>query len=303
MEITPKSLILDLLSTLPSRGGHSMPVRALIEAAGRFGMASSSVRVALARLLAQERVERDERGRYRLGVAADAVSGAIRSWRRLEDQVVPWSQGWAAVHRARIGSRRARRSGDQSLVFLGFREFEPGLFVRPDNLKGSIAELRRRLMGLGLEDSARVFGLTDFDEISEARARGLWDRDALSSAYQEACDALAESHSRLSGAPVADAMMETFRLGGRVIRQLVLDPLLPEELAPAEPRRRLVAQMREYDAFGRGCWAGFLGTHGVSHRSAPVDLRVAEGTEQLASAALLRRRDLASTQHREDSGR
>lgn len=274
-----------------------MPVRALVEAGERFGMASSSVRVALARLLAQERVERDERGRYRLGVAAHAVSGAIRSWRRLDDQLATWRHGWAAVHRARIGPRRARRSGDQSLVFLGFREFEPGLFVRPDNLKGSIGELRRQLVGLGLEDSAKVFGLTDLDPVSEARARGLWDPDALSSAYREACEALAQSLSRLSEGPATDAMTETFHLGGRVIRQLVLDPLLPEEMAPAAPRQALVTQMREYDAFGRGCWADFLRKHGVSHRRAPVDLRVVEGTEQLASAALLRRRGPNPAQH------
>ncbi len=303
MEITPKSLILDLLSTLPPQGGHSMPVRALVDAGEHFGMVGSSVRVALARLLAQERVERDERGRYRLGVAADAVSGAIRSWRRLEDQVVPWRQGWAGVHRARIGTRRARRPGDRSLVFLGFREFEPGLFVRPDNLKGSIAELRRRLVGLGLEDSAKVFGLTDFDHVSEARARSLWDFGALSSAYREACESLAQSLSRLSERPAAAAMTETFLLGGRVIRQLVLDPLLPEEMAPSTQRQLLVTQMREYDAFGRGCWADFLRKHGVSHRRAPVDLRVIEGTEQLASAALLRRRSSTSTQHEGDSGR
>jgi hypothetical protein len=85
-----------------------------------------------------------------------------------------------------------------------------------------------------------------------------------------------------------DAMVETFRLGGQVIRQLVLDPLLPEEMAPAAPREALAAQMRDYDEFGRGCWAEFLAKHGVSRRRTPADLRVVEGTEQRVSAALLR---------------
>ncbi|MGI9591183.1 MAG: PaaX family transcriptional regulator, partial [Myxococcota bacterium] len=63
----PKSLILDLLST---RRRGSMPVAALVEAAALFGIAEGSLRVALSRLLAEGRVERDERGAYRLGPAA-----------------------------------------------------------------------------------------------------------------------------------------------------------------------------------------------------------------------------------------
>ena len=288
VEITPKSLILDLLSTLPPRGGHSMPVRALVEAGEDFGMGSSSVRVALARLLAQERVERDERGRYRLGVAAGAVSGAIRNWRRLEEQLAPWQGGWVAVYRSRGGGRAARRQGAGALVFLGFRELEPGLFLRPDNLRGGVDEMRRRLSDLGLEDASLIFGLSDLDPASETRAWGLWDRGALGKAYREASESLERSRARLCEVSMRDAMVETFRLGGQVIRQLVLDPLLPEEMAPAAPREALAAQMRDYDEFGRGCWAEFLAKHGVSRRRTPADLRVVEGTEQRVSAALLR---------------
>ena len=43
-----------------------MPVRALVEAGRCFGIGDNSLRVALARLLARGRVERNMRGRYRL---------------------------------------------------------------------------------------------------------------------------------------------------------------------------------------------------------------------------------------------
>ena len=36
-----------------------------------------------------------------------------------------------------------------------------------------------------------------------------------------------------TGADVGETMVETFLVGGRAIRQLVLDPLLPEAVAPA----------------------------------------------------------------------
>ena len=51
MDPSPRSLILDLLSTL---GRSSAPVRALVSAAGLFGIRENSLRVALARLLVTE---------------------------------------------------------------------------------------------------------------------------------------------------------------------------------------------------------------------------------------------------------
>src|SRR5262249_20980091 len=80
MEPTAKSVILDLLSTI---GERSMPVRALVAAADFFGIEENSLRVALARLLAADTVERDERGAYRLGRRAAAVQRQVRSWRRI----------------------------------------------------------------------------------------------------------------------------------------------------------------------------------------------------------------------------
>lgn len=296
MQVTPKSLILDLLSTLPPGRKHSMPVRALVEAAGFFGLAESSLRVALARHLAQHQVERDERGQYRLGGAAGAVSRAIHGWRRLGEQAVDWSGGdWIAVHRRRGEGRAERRRGDRSLEFLGFRELEPGFFIRPDNLVGSTSALRVRLEDLGLEGSALVFQVSGLDPAAEERVLELWDGVRLVRSYELAIDTLIESRERLESDSAPAAMVETFELGGRVIRQLVLDPLLPDAIASSTLRDALVAQMLEYDEFGRGCWAGFLLKHGVARRGMPANLRVAEGAEGLASVAISSREAFEET--------
>ena len=66
-------------------------------------------------------------------------------------------------------------------------------------------------------------------------------------------------------------MQESFLLGGRVIRELVSDPLLPDALAPAAERRGLVAAMRRYDRIGRRLWAGFMARHGAPHAALPAD--------------------------------
>jgi phenylacetic acid degradation operon negative regulatory protein len=65
-------------------------------------------------------------------------------------------------------------------------------------------------------------------------------------------------------------MAESFLLGGRVIRQLVLDPLLPEPLAPESERRALAQALRRYDRAGRRAWAGFLARHGAPHVATPA---------------------------------
>ena len=68
-------------------------------------------------------------------------------------------------------------------------------------------------------------------------------------------------------------MVESFRLGGRVIRELVRDPLLPEALVPAAERRALVAALRRYDLAGRRVWASFMARYGAPHTELPADGR------------------------------
>ncbi len=71
-------------------------------------------------------------------------------------------------------------------------------------------------------------------------------------------------------------MVETFLLGGRAIRQLVLDPLLPEPIVAAGERRELVQALRDYDRAGRGCWRAFMREHDAVADSSPAHL-FAEG--------------------------
>lgn len=275
--VTAKSLILDLLSTL--RGG-SMPVKALVGAAALFGVRENGLRVALARLYAARLVERDERGRYRLGPGTLAVSRRVASWRRIDERLRPWDGGWAAVH---LGRRKADRRGSQALRFLGFRALEPGLCLRPDNLAGGIEAVREQLTALGLRDAA-VFAVLELDPARDLAARSLWDAAELSAAYLAARRELEQSELRLAALPDDEAMVESFLVGGRGIRQLVLDPLLPEPIVRAADRAALVTALRRYDRVGRARWARFLERYDVPHldpRRAPADLRLADATQHL----------------------
>lgn len=281
MAVTAKSLILDLLSTLK---GGAMPVRALVGAGALFALEENGIRVALTRLLASGLVERDERGQYRLAARAQALNRQVTSWRTLEERIRPWDGGWVAVLTAGL-PRRPRRGVEQrarALRLIGFRSLAPGLEIRPDNLVGGVAAVRAQLYAVGLDRSAPVFALGQLDPERAARAAGLWDVAALRRAYRLACRRIARSERRLLGLPRPRAMNESFRLGGQVIRQLVLDPLLPEPMVPAAERLALVAAMRRYDRAGRACWADFLRDFAVLQQRAPADVRLAETPSELA---------------------
>jgi phenylacetic acid degradation operon negative regulatory protein len=280
---TPRSLILDLLSSLR---GQAMPVRALVGAGAVFGISAESIRVALVRLRARGTIESNERGFYRLAPAAEPVQQHVAAWTRTEDRVVPWRGGWIGVHTAGLprGERARVRRRERALDFLGFRALEPHLLVRPDNLRGGVDGVRMELRGLGLDAGALVFGIAQLDPPTEARARALWDVLALSRRYRATCAALARSAARLERLPEHEAMVESFVLGGQAIRQLARDPLLPEPIAVPGERAALVEAMRAYDRLGRARWRGFMRSHGAPHLQTPRTA-VAAGWPERGAAA------------------
>ena len=280
MNPTAKSLVLDLLSTL-RRG--TMPVAALVEAGALFGLAENNVRVALARLLAAGTVERDERGCYRLGPATDAVNRQVASWRTIDQRLRPWTAGrWLAVHTGGLDRHaRARGRRERALRFLGFADLDPGLAIRPANLREPVLETSARLHGLGLEPEATLGVLSGLSPGTEVRARSLWDTRGLAEGYRRSFTDLDASERHLATLPAGKAMAESFLVGGRVMRQLVFDPLLPEPIVPASERSTLVAALRHYDRLGRSCWARFLGRHGVPNLRAPTDSRIPGGATRL----------------------
>jgi phenylacetic acid degradation operon negative regulatory protein len=282
MEPTARRLIIDLLSTL--REGAAMPVGALVEAGGLFGLSGNNVRVSIARLLAGRQITRDERGRYRLGERTRPIGRRVRSWRDLNRTPRRWSGGWIAVHSAATG-RAGKAARERALRLLGFAMLQRGLWLRPDNLAASIAEVRAELAALGLPKGDLVFSLCELDRDGERRARCLWDVGEIRRTHRELRGEIARSTARLPKLSTGAAMAESYLLGGRALRHLILDPLLPEQICPTAERDALFSAMRDYDRLGRLAWASLLKRFDVPYLRTPLEARVDAELPRTAEAA------------------
>gem|GEM_PF-231064 len=250
-----------------------MPVRALIASADIFGLAQNNVRVALSRLVASGVVEATERGEYRLGPPASHLQARIASWRHVDSRLVAWDGSWIGVYAATPSRLRnaSKHRQQKALEGNGFKQYRPGLFLRPDNLAGGVPAMRSALLAYGLDPSAPVFRIDQLDDRTVGNARRLWNCAAIRRGYNDNLRALKRSRARLATIPLRSAMAESFLVGGSVIRSLVLDPLLPDTLVPGVERRALVREMERYDRAGRRLWLRHLKQFNIGNRQTPTD--------------------------------
>ncbi len=288
--VTAKSLIVDLLSTISAP--YSVGVSALVRVGGLFGLGENSMRVAIARLRAGGTVESAGRGLYRLSHAALPVNREVVSWSRVEERVVEWDGSYLAVDTTALPQRerRVRRVRDRAFRSLGFEPLTPALRIRPNNLRGGTTACRERFVLLALPGTSDalahsatplVFELRGLDRKTDARARALWNIEALEGSYRETTDRLEAAIARMSELSPDDAMTESFSIGGEAARQITLDPLLPRAIVDSEARHQMIEAMRRYDVLGRQAWRGWAGTS-VELLASPVD---GSGLDTAASSA------------------
>lgn len=253
MKPNTRHLILNLLL---AADGEPLSARDAIAGCGLFGITENNVRVTLARLNTAGLIEGAGRGTYRLGPNAEGLATEVASWRSAEQRLRDWNGDWLIVHVGSLGrsDRVALRTRERALALLGLREFERGLFIRPDNLQGGVAAVRERLYKLGLEREAPVFLARDFDASREQRATQLWDGEALSRGYRAMRERLESWLARADELEPEVAARESYLLGNEAIRQLVFDPLLPAPLVDASERLAFVAAVRRFDEAGHAIW-------------------------------------------------
>ena len=114
-----------------------------------------------------------------------------------------------------------------------------------------------------LESGAAVFIASDFDADREGRLRTLWDSEALNQRYLRQREQLERWLEKADQLELEDAARESFLLGGRAIRQIVFDPLLPAPLVDTEARHAFIDTVKKFDRAGYALWQRLYQQHAL----------------------------------------
>ena len=266
--LTARELILTLMD---SAAADTLDASYFIAAGALFGMDSGSIRVALARLVRNGSLLAVSRGRYGPGTRRGALHTLVRNWSRAETHLRPWTGNWLTVitaHLARADKTRLR-GNERALKLLGFVRVEAGFWLRPANLNRDLEEVRDDLTGLGLDPTCICAVVDRFTPDPASHPDQLWQTRALNERYQENIALLHESRARLADLDEPSAARETLLIGRRVTRDILLDPMLPDELVDGRARRRMIDAMRHYDRLGKALWRAFYTAHQAGNHAGP----------------------------------
>jgi len=199
------------LSTLLGYHPPALPISALIKVGGLFGIAERATRVALTRMVKDGDVAVED-GVYRLSdrlLRRQAKQDEVTS-----PQAQPWNGDWQMA--VVIGSARPlaeRVALRKQMVSYRMAELREGVWLRPDNL-------RRELNGL-LGEQCTFFNTRYADP--EALVGQLWDLPGWAAEATRLLAVLRDAHTLVDG----------FMATAEVIRHLLLDPSLPDQLLPS----------------------------------------------------------------------
>ncbi|WP_205878255.1 PaaX family transcriptional regulator C-terminal domain-containing protein [Mycobacterium camsae] len=220
--MTARSVVLSvLLGAHPAWATASDLVRLTTD----FGIKEATLRVALTRMVGAGDLIRSADG-YRL-------SDRLLARQRRQDEAMrprtrAWRGDWHLVVVTSVGTDpRTRASLRNTMHDKRFSELREGVWMRPDNLDLQLAP----------DVAARVRVLLARDDAPAELAAQLWDLAGWA----------AEGHRLLEEIGQASDMPGRFVVAAAMVRHLNSDPILPEELLPADwPGARLRAAYHDF---------------------------------------------------------
>jgi phenylacetic acid degradation operon negative regulatory protein len=222
--MTARSVVLSVLL-----GAHPAWASAaeLIRLTSDFDIKETTLRVALTRMVSAGDLVRSADG-YRL-------SDRLLARQRRQDDAMrpelrPWDGCWTTLIVTSVGTdARTRATLRTTLHHKRFSELREGVWMRPDNLG----------LDLDAEVRARVRIVTARDDAPAELAGQLWDLPS----WADTGDRL------LSGISGATDIPARFVVAAAIVRHVLTDPVLPDELLPADwPGTRLRVAYNDFAA-------------------------------------------------------
>ncbi len=240
-----------IASTLLGTHPPVLEGRLLVAFAETFDVRPGTTRVALSRMVDARELENVD-GRYSL--TGDLLRRQRRQDWGLERVTADWDGTWETVV-VRTGARSTpdRAALRNACIHLGLGELREGVWMRPANLDPARLPEDRYVVDNqadrftstaedGLDIVTRVFDLT-----------GWAQRSVELLGQMEACGAALDSKDPSAALP------DGFVTSADVLRHLVADPALPEQLLPPDwPTRRLRSAYASYDLAYRSALRTFF---------------------------------------------
>lgn len=210
--MTARSVVLSVLL-----GAHPAWASAseLIRLTADFGIKETALRVALTRMVSGGDLIRSADG-YRL--SDRLLARQARQDEAMRPRVRPWQGNWHLVIVTSVGTdARTRAALRTTMHDKRFAELREGVWLRPDNLD----------LELAADVAERVRVLTARDDAPAELAGQLWDLTGWAGVGDRLLGEMAEM-AEAAGIP------GQFALAAAMVRHLLSDPMLPEELLPAK---------------------------------------------------------------------
>jgi phenylacetic acid degradation operon negative regulatory protein len=221
-DMTARSVVLSVLL-----GAHPAHARAseLIRLTSDFGIKETTLRVALTRMVGAGDLIRSADG-YRL--SDRLLARQRRQDDAIDPRVRPWSGEWVTLVVTSVGGdARTRAALRNAMHGKRFGELREGVWMRPDNLEPDLdpeIDARVRVLQARVDDAAEL-------------AAQLWDLPEWARAGNRLLDEMA----------AAPDIPARFVVAAATVRHLLTDPVLPDELLPADwPGARLRAAYHDF---------------------------------------------------------
>jgi len=206
--MTARSVVLSVML-----GAHPAWASAadLIRLTGDFDIKEATLRVALTRMVSAGDLVRSADG-YRL--SDRLLARQRRQDESMRPQLRPWHGSWTTLIVTSVGTAaRTRAVLRTTLRHKRFGELREGVWMRPDNLELELdADVRERV---------RIVQAHDEDPVELAGQ--LWDLPAWARTGQRLLDDMAG----------ATDVPDRFVTAAGMVRHLLTDPVLPDELLPS----------------------------------------------------------------------
>ncbi|GFD77644.1 hypothetical protein KUL118_05060 [Tenacibaculum sp. KUL118] len=249
-----------LLKLLGSRDNIQMNASAAVRVGALFGISENNIRVTLTRLHSTQLITLVERGYYQLGEVGKGFAKEIHHWRDVQHYLKSWRHDWVVAQTNTLpkSDKKQHRTNERALKLMGMKKLVNDMYIRPNNLSGGAAEVREKLIALGLSDKVMVFTASDFESEMQKKAMKLWAHLKLEALYRDGCIEIERSLKRIPSLTLEEATKESYLIGDRALYHLVFDPLLPSPLVDVAMREHYRELVKQYDDTGAEIWHRFL---------------------------------------------